>query len=81
MNSCQQATYLISKKEEGKLTAGESLMLSVHLRICDLCRSFEKQTGLFAGINKQPLIVNQLSERVKERMKKDLQKLIDQKGN
>lgn len=44
MISCKEATYLISKKEEGKLTLAERLKLSVHLAICSICRAFEKQS-------------------------------------
>ena len=75
MNSCQKATYLISKKEEGKLTAGESLMLSVHLRVCDLCRSFEKQTGLFSGITKHvnhPTLSDEKKTQLKKMMKDNM---------
>lgn len=48
MISCKEATYLISKKEEGKLTLAERLKLSVHLAICGICRAFEKQSEFIA---------------------------------
>lgn len=48
MISCKEATYLISKKEEGKLTLAERLKLSVHLAICSICRAFEKQSKFIA---------------------------------
>lgn len=44
MISCKEATYLISKKEEGKLTLAERLKLSIHLMLCSICRAFEKQS-------------------------------------
>ncbi len=45
--SCKKATYLVSKKEEGKLSWIERIQLRGHLTICSLCRKFEIQTGWF----------------------------------
>ncbi len=41
--SCKEATQLILKKEEGKLSIGQRVQLSLHLLICDLCKSFNLQ--------------------------------------
>lgn len=46
--SCKRATFLMSKKEEGKLTALEKVQLKIHLNICDFCTRFEKQTKFFS---------------------------------
>ncbi len=43
--SCEKATLLISKREEGKLTFNEKVRLRFHLVLCIMCRSFEKQTA------------------------------------
>ena len=43
--SCKKATYLLSKKEENKLSWLEKIKLRAHLTICSLCRRFEQQTG------------------------------------
>lgn len=50
MISCKKATYLLSKKEEKKLSWLEKLRLQGHMTICSLCRKFEEQTG-FIGRN------------------------------
>jgi predicted anti-sigma-YlaC factor YlaD len=42
--SCKKATYLVSKKEEGKLNWIESIQLRTHMTICSLCRLFEQQS-------------------------------------
>jgi hypothetical protein len=47
---CKSATYLISKKEEGKLTILEWLRLQFHLSICSFCKLFQQQTK-FIGKN------------------------------
>jgi len=44
MISCYDATYLISKKQEEKLTLAEQMKLSLHLMYCKYCKRFAKQT-------------------------------------
>ena len=48
MITCKKATFLVSKKEENKLSFGERIQLKMHLAICKLCRLFEKQSWLFS---------------------------------
>jgi len=45
MISCKKAGFLLSKKEENKLTWLEKIQLKGHITICSLCRRFEEQTG------------------------------------
>jgi len=44
MISCHEATYLISKKQEDKLSLTEQMKLSLHLMYCKYCNRFAKQT-------------------------------------
>ena len=44
--SCKRATFLASKKEVGKTSFFENLKLTLHYKICDGCRLFDKQTTL-----------------------------------
>ena len=44
--SCKHATYLVSKKEESRLTFLEKARLKFHLSICSFCRLFQEQTHL-----------------------------------
>jgi hypothetical protein len=46
---CKKATFLMSKKEEGRLTVIESIQLKLHLRICDFCTRFQKQAKFFTA--------------------------------
>ena len=48
MINCREATLLMAKKEEGKLSFMESLKLSMHTSMCSLCKKFEKQTTKIA---------------------------------
>jgi anti-sigma factor ChrR (cupin superfamily) len=44
MLNCKEATLLMAKKEEGKLSFIGKLQLSMHTSMCSFCRKFEKQT-------------------------------------
>jgi hypothetical protein len=39
-------TELIEKQSFVSLTPGQRLQLSIHLRICDACRNYQKQSAL-----------------------------------
>ncbi len=45
MINCKEATFLMSKKEEGKLSLIEKFKLSIHTRMCTICKKFEQQTA------------------------------------
>lgn len=48
MLNCKEATLLMAKKEESKLSLGGRLQLSMHTSMCSFCRKFEKQTRQIA---------------------------------
>ena len=43
MISCQESTFLISKKQQDKLSLFERIQLSFHLLMCRYCRRFSIQ--------------------------------------
>jgi len=43
MVNCKEATLLMAKKEEGKLSLIERWELSMHTSMCSYCKKFEKQ--------------------------------------
>lgn len=45
MISCKQATQLICKKEENRLSFIEKVKLRIHLSVCRFCCLFESQTN------------------------------------
>ena len=67
--SCKKATYLLSKKEENKLSWLEKIKLRGHLTICSLCRKFEQQTVFIARNAKHTHEHAILSVEAKERMR------------
>lgn len=69
--SCKKASFLVSKKEESKLSWFEKIMLQGHLTICSMCRRFEQQSG-FIGKNAKNIhdyVHATLSHEAKEKIK------------
>jgi hypothetical protein len=73
--SCKKATYLVSKKEEGKLNWIESIQLRSHMAICSLCRLFEQQSNFIAKQAKQVDENASLTEHQKIKIIKTLEEV------
>ena len=67
--SCKKATYLVSKKEQGKIRLFDRITLQIHLGICGVCKRFEQQSGFMIKNTKHTHTDEKLSEEVKERIK------------
>jgi predicted anti-sigma-YlaC factor YlaD len=72
--TCKKATFLISKKEEKKLSWLERWQLRGHLTICSLCRKFEEQSGWIGRMARQYAHSHDLTlpEASKEKMQEQL---------
>jgi len=46
MMSCKEATEMVIRKSEEKLSMGNQLRLMVHLAMCKFCSMFEKQNKI-----------------------------------
>ncbi len=44
--NCKQATFLIEKKVEKELLIKEKIQLFIHLRGCDVCKIYRKQSKM-----------------------------------
>lgn len=73
--SCKKATYLVSKKEEGKLNWIESIQLRSHMTICSLCRLFEQQSKFISKHAKHVDSDATLSEPQKIKIIKTLEEI------
>lgn len=73
--SCKKATYFCSKKEEGKLSWIEKILLRFHMTICSLCRLFEQQSKIIADHAKHAHCTDTLSDEAKNKIKKNLDHL------
>lgn len=66
--TCKQAVDYISKKEDGKLSAGQRFRLWQHLAICSICRSFYKQNKIIRTAFANQPAEGELSDHDKERI-------------
>jgi hypothetical protein len=72
MVSCKEATFLMAKKEEGKLSLIEKMQLSVHTSMCSICKLFKKQDSKIREESRHIYAENSLSTLAKERIEKIL---------
>lgn len=80
--NCHKATFLIEKKQVGRLTLREKPELKIHLAGCSVCRIFEKQSITINRVVKNLFNNPQYSEPpLDEDFKKVLQEQIKQKLN
>jgi hypothetical protein len=50
MITCREASQLVSKGRDVKLAWRERLSLTLHLRICEMCRRYERQLGFLGRV-------------------------------
>ncbi len=77
MINCKEATLLMAKKEEGKLSFKERMMLSIHTSMCSICRKFEQQTSKIALESKHIHGAGVLTPTAKEKIEKMLEEYSD----
>ncbi len=75
--SCEQASLLVIKKEENKMSQIEKVQLWFHSSICGLCKEFDEQNefinkNLEFHFNNVPDENIEMSKDEKERMKEAL---------
>jgi hypothetical protein len=68
MLNCSEATMLMAKKEEDKLSLKGRIQLAMHVSMCSLCRKFEKQSHLIGEESKHVHSGEKLSADVKGRI-------------
>ncbi len=70
MLNCKEATLLMAKKEEGKLSFIGKLQLSMHTSMCSFCRKFEQQTNQISTESKHVHAEEIMSATANERITK-----------
>ncbi|MES2006180.1 MAG: zf-HC2 domain-containing protein [Bacteroidota bacterium] len=70
--SCKKATYLVSKKEESRLSWLERIQLRGHMTICSFCRKFEQQTGFIGRMIGHDHVHATLTPETKQKMQEAL---------
>ena len=77
MVNCKEATYLMAKKEEGRLSFMERLKLSMHTSICSFCKKFEWQATKIEAESKYIHAEQHLPDFTKEK----IEQLINEFGS
>jgi anti-sigma factor ChrR (cupin superfamily) len=72
MVNCKEATFLMAKKEEGKLGIVENMKLSMHTSMCSFCRKFEKQAKHIGKESRHVHAADDLPTLAKEKIEKIL---------
>jgi hypothetical protein len=76
--TCKEASFLINKQQETKISVTEKLKLKMHLLVCDACTLFNKQVNQITGLLKtKHTIVKTLPKNRKQIIKQTLQKEIE----
>lgn len=75
--TCQHATLLMSKHEEGKLTWLQRLQLRMHVGICSWCKLFELQTRIITKQAKHTheQVTLQMPTNTKQQLMETMQQL------
>jgi predicted anti-sigma-YlaC factor YlaD len=75
LTSCEESTFLLSKRQHEKLSLKENINIKIHLLTCHACRSFVKQINFLSKcINKLKKEDNlfQLSPEEKSQIQQNL---------
>jgi hypothetical protein len=74
MISCKQATALIDLKSARKLSINEKVKLGIHIRICNGCKTYIKQSELLDKLFQKH--INSTEENIQQIENKKLQQKI-----
>lgn len=74
--TCKESSFLISKRQETRLSFGEKVQLNLHLAVCGTCNLFKKQTDYITSLLKKNVTPEDatLNPVVKQRMHDELNK-------
>ncbi len=65
MITCKESTFLISKKQQDKLSRAEKMKLQLHLMMCKHCRKFAEQISFIQkGIKRLRLKIEAQSANI-----------------
>lgn len=77
--SCQKATFLIEKSHDKPLSFFDKLQLNIHLKICDKCAGYQKQSFLIESVlkNNAANFSNPASFKLSDTSKTRIQKVVE----
>ncbi|MES3018694.1 MAG: hypothetical protein V4721_12980 [Bacteroidota bacterium] len=75
---CKNATFLLEKKSDVRLSVKESFELNLHLASCSICRLYQFQTARISVMIKQ-ILSNREINQLDKQFKAELQECINTK--
>ncbi len=76
--TCKTATYLLSKKQEVRLSLKETVQLKLHVAVCSVCAMYKTQINFITTLTKKtPKQTKQLTDTAKAKMATTLQTEIE----
>lgn len=81
MLSCKKATLLVEKRRGDSLSFAEKIQLNMHLKICDKCASYKKQSLFIDDVIKNNKDVIFPKGTLSNTSKEKMQGLIDESLN
>ncbi|KEQ29012.1 hypothetical protein [Pedobacter antarcticus] len=79
VNNCKKATFLIEKRQTGNITLKETLELEFHLKGCEMCNIFMKQSLIINQFVKKLFNPRGIELKLDDQFKEQLQKQVDTK--
>lgn len=79
VDNCKKATFLIEKQQTGKITLREKVELNFHLKGCEMCNTFMKQSIVINQFVKNLFHPEKNSLKLDDVFKDQLQKQIEEK--
>jgi hypothetical protein len=80
--NCLKATFLIEKKQTGKISLREQLELKIHLAGCSVCKTFERQSILINRMVQQLIHATYQPEiKLDDQIKREMQQQIENELN
>lgn len=76
--NCKKATFLIEKQQIGTITLKEKFELGLHLKGCEVCTIFRKQSTLINRFVKNLMLPDHHELKLEDGYKEELQKRIDE---
>ncbi len=79
--NCKKATFLIEKQQIGTITRIEKFELELHLKGCEVCAIFQKQSTLINKFVKNLVMPEHHDLKLEDGFKEKLQKIIDERSD
>lgn len=78
-NNCRKATFLIEKQQFGEITRLEKLELALHLKNCEICTIYMKQSALINEYSKKIFVSGPGDLKLEDKDKQQIRDALNRK--